>query len=114
MDEIRYRLKLLRENLSLTQKELSQILMIKQASYSAIETGRRELTDRNISLLCNTFHVNPTWLREGIGEMFLNQSTKNSFILSLTDNTDSTPYDTNKTLPEHHQGITLQSKYNKS
>ena len=77
MDEIRYRLKLLRENLSLTQKELSQILMIKQASYSAIETGRRELTDRNISLLCNIFHVNPTWLREGIGEMFLNQSTKN-------------------------------------
>lgn len=114
MDEIRHRLKLLREHLSLTQKELSQVLMIKQASYSAIETGRRELTDRNISLLCNIFHVNSTWLKEGIGEMFLSQPNKNSFILSPTDNTDSTSDDANKTSPKHHLGIILQSKYEKS
>lgn len=71
MNDIKYRLKLLRDYLSLTQKDMSQALMIKQSSYSAIETGRRDLTERNIALLCNIYSVNPDWLKEGTGEMFV-------------------------------------------
>lgn len=34
------------------------------------ESGRSVLTEKNIKLICSTFHVNEEWLRRGQGDMF--------------------------------------------
>lgn len=75
MNGISNRLRQLRAALSLTQKELANILMIKQGSYSTIETGKGELTDRNFKLICDTYSVNPKWLEFGEEPMFTEQKT---------------------------------------
>lgn len=65
------RLKKLRKALKLSQKELAEVLGLKQSSYSMIETEKNPLADRYIKVLCATFNVNENWLRTGEGEMFL-------------------------------------------
>lgn len=76
MSSIYDRLKLLRKKLSLRQSDIANVLMIKQSSYSMIEKGIRELTERNIILLCDEFSVNPLWIKTGEGEMFLDRTSE--------------------------------------
>lgn len=65
------RIKLLRISLNLSQEAFGEKLGIKsRAHISALELGRRTLTDRIISDICREFNVNEEWLREGVGEMF--------------------------------------------
>lgn len=80
MSDISNRLKLLRKTLSLKQSDIAGVLMIKQNSYSMIETGKGELTDRNLKLICDVFSVNPIWLKTGKGEIFLEKSTENDIL----------------------------------
>jgi transcriptional regulator with XRE-family HTH domain len=54
--------------------DLSQTKFAKEIGVSSqlickIETGKANLTEQNIHLICFTFGVNEKWLREGIGEM---------------------------------------------
>lgn len=58
------RLKELRLFLKLTQKDMANILAIKQNSYSYIETGKASITDRNKETLVREFGVNIDWLNE--------------------------------------------------
>jgi transcriptional regulator with XRE-family HTH domain len=64
------RLKLLRKKLGLTQAKFASGIDMAQNSYSQIESGNTILTDKNITLICLTYGVNETWLRDGIGDMF--------------------------------------------
>lgn len=64
------RLKELRNTLELSQSSFAEKIGIKQTSYSDIETGRRELTERNLNLICREYNVNKDWLRNGNGNMF--------------------------------------------
>lgn len=61
----------LREILGLSQEAFGNILGIKRAAVSLIETGKNKLTDSNIKLICTKFSVNEDWLRCGSGEMFI-------------------------------------------
>jgi len=63
-------LKNLRKELKLTQSEFGEKIGVTGAAISDIEKGRRKLIDRNISLICEKFHVNEEWLRYGIGEKY--------------------------------------------
>ena len=65
------RLKILRKQLKLTQKNFGEYMGIKTSTYSDIENGRRELTERNKTLLCSSLNINPVWLETGQGDMFL-------------------------------------------
>ena len=65
------RIKQLRENLGLSQQHFGKIINIAPSTISSLETGHRQLTERNITIICDTFNVNPEWLRTGEGEMFL-------------------------------------------
>lgn len=56
------RLRLLRKELGLSQKQLAEILGIKQNSYSYIENGKASLTDRNKKRLYDILDINPAWL----------------------------------------------------
>lgn len=64
------RLKELRKNLSLNQKELGDKIKLSQTHISSLEKGVREITDRIISDICREFSVNDEWFRTGHGEMF--------------------------------------------
>jgi hypothetical protein len=55
-----------------------------QNSYSQIETGKVNISDKNISILCLTFGVNEEWLRTSQGEMF-SQSVQEEQELLLLD-----------------------------
>lgn len=64
------RLKEIRKKLNLTQTAFGEKIGISAAAISDIEKGRRNLTERNISLICEKFSVNETWLRKGTGDLF--------------------------------------------
>lgn len=64
------RLKELRKYFNLTQNEFGEKIGLSSSIISDIEKGRRNLTDRNITIICKEFNVDEVWLREGIGEMF--------------------------------------------
>ena len=67
------RLKYLRkEILKLNQNIISKELGLKQNSYSNIENGIVNLTERNIKTICEKFNVNEDWLRNGNEPIFNN------------------------------------------
>lgn len=68
------RIKKLRKALGLTQKEFGERLGVKPNTIGTYEIGRNEPIDAVVSLICQTFHVNEDWLKNGTGEMFLPKS----------------------------------------
>ena len=71
---MRERIKQIRKELGLTQQEFADKLGIKRGSIGNYELGRNEPVDSVISLICDRFHVNESWLRTGEGTMFLEVS----------------------------------------
>lgn len=65
-----------RKFLGLTQRQMAEILSIRQNAYSMIENGHTRLTERNKSILSDKLHINPHWLDTSEGEMFT-QITEN-------------------------------------
>lgn len=68
---INERLKKLRKALNLTQQEFADRIGIKRNSFANYETGRNTPIDAIIVSICREFNVNEDWLRNGIGEMFI-------------------------------------------
>lgn len=68
--DITDRLKEIRKNAGLTQQQFAEVLLLSQSTWAMIECGSRNLTAKNISLICEKFHVNEAWLRDGIGEPY--------------------------------------------
>jgi transcriptional regulator with XRE-family HTH domain len=67
---INQRIKILRKNLSLTQKEFAQKIYVSTSFQTLTELGQKKVLDRHIKLIVSTFGVNEAWLRTGEGEMF--------------------------------------------
>lgn len=65
------RLRTLRKELGLTLEKFGEKIGVKKASISAIELGRRDLTDHMFKSICREYNVNPDWLRTGEGDMFV-------------------------------------------
>ena len=59
----------------MNQSEFAECIGIGQAALSALEKGIRNVTERNISLICEHFNVNEHWLRTGEGEIFIQPDT---------------------------------------
>lgn len=78
MRHVNERFKELRKALGLTQSEFGKILMITTSGVSDIESGRRNVTEQHVKLLCvepiQGKQVNEDWLRNGSGEMFKERS----------------------------------------
>ena len=66
------RLRELRNKLGLSQKEFGERIGITQSHVASLESGRRDLSDRNIQFISEIWGVNGDWIRTGKGEMFLN------------------------------------------
>jgi transcriptional regulator with XRE-family HTH domain len=73
MDEtggINQRIKLLRENLKISQREFCKLLSLSGGYIANIEANLREPNDRLIKLIVSEFNVNEEWLLSGSGQMF--------------------------------------------
>jgi transcriptional regulator with XRE-family HTH domain len=86
--DIKDRIKQIRMALSLSQAEFAEKMGIGQAAVSAIENGIRNVTDRNITLICEKFNVNDEWLRSGNGEMFKTEGELLELLGSRLDDLD--------------------------
>lgn len=71
MDTPSLRLKLVRENLGLKQKEVAKQLHMLPSSYNQIEAGRNNVSPRVAALMRLIFRVNDKWLMKGVGNMYL-------------------------------------------
>ena len=86
------RIKALRKELKLNQAEFGKKIGLSQRAVSEIEVGSNGLTQRNFDAICKTFGVNPEWLRDGVGEMFV--ETREAIIQSVQDEFNLTPDET--------------------
>jgi transcriptional regulator with XRE-family HTH domain len=55
--------------LKLTQSEFAKKLGVPMRTYQDWEYGESSIKEASLKLIESTFNVNPTWLREGHGEM---------------------------------------------
>ena len=85
------RIKKIRKELDLTQQEFADRIGIKRGGVANYEIGRNEPADSVISLICREFNVNEQWLRDGTGEMFIEQTRDEqiaSFVGSIQASAD--------------------------
>lgn len=64
------RIKKLRKQLELTQVVFAERIGMKQNSIALIESGKRNISDYALRVICREFNVNEEWLRYGQGKMF--------------------------------------------
>ena len=64
-------IKKLRLELGLTMEEFGKNLGVTRSAISNIENGYRNLTEQMILAICNVYNVNEQWLRDGTGDMFV-------------------------------------------
>ena len=89
------RIKILRQELRLSQEEFANKIGFTRGAIANAELGRAEIRPQFISLSCNTFNVNETWLRTGEGEMF-NEMDREEQIAYYLGDIFSEPGDTFK------------------
>lgn len=65
------RIKELRKQLGMTQTEFGQKIGLSQRAIANLENGTTAVVKRNVDAICRAFNVNPSWLKTGEGDMFL-------------------------------------------
>ena len=91
---IKTRLKELRKHLSLNQKQMAEILGVKQSYYSEVENGNRPVTGKLVENLSSQKSVSADWLYTGKGEMFtgersgINEDNETFVLATKIDNKD--------------------------
>lgn len=70
------RIKELRKALKLTQKEFGAKIGLSGPAVTIWERGGK-VSREKIAFICQTFHVNQTWLETGEGEMFDSSTPRN-------------------------------------
>lgn len=78
------RIKELRKVLGLTLEKFGERLGVGKTAISKIEKGENNVTDQMFKSICREFNVNPEWLKDGIGEMFIAQ-TRNQEIVEFAN-----------------------------
>lgn len=68
------RIKNLRKTLGFTQQEFAERIGVKRNTIAQYEIGRNEPIDSVVNLICKEYNVNEDWLRNGTGEMFIQQT----------------------------------------
>lgn len=98
MSTINERIKILRgserlnKNGKMTAEKFADKLGVGRSAISNIENGTRNVTDQMFLSICREFDVNPEWLRDGVGEMFVaknrNEEIEDFFNRVLGDDPD--------------------------
>lgn len=82
------RLKLVRKALGFSQREFAKEIGVAQGTYSLFETGGREFKHRYVETLKLKFSVNPDWLENGVGDMFLQSEDEDDIVRMLEELND--------------------------
>lgn len=84
------RLKLLIQELGLTQRQFAQKIYLDPGYLSRILQGKIQPPERILLLIEKTFHVNPQWLRTGEGDIFAESelSSEKRRLLAAIDELD--------------------------
>lgn len=69
MDSIGIRIKQIRKEKKVTQKELSERVCVTQSYVSRLELDKEQPTDMLLKLIALEFNVSLSWLKDGYGEM---------------------------------------------
>ena len=80
---INERIRTLRKQKGLNQKEFGAKIGLKQSAASWIEQDGNSVTDQNIRLISEAFGVNPAWLRTGEGKAQVDE--EEAFIQRMID-----------------------------
>ncbi|MCI9078651.1 MAG: helix-turn-helix transcriptional regulator [Lachnospiraceae bacterium] len=65
MSIINDRFREIRNDYKLSQEEFGSRIGLSKSGISNIESGKRNVTDKHIKLLCSSFPINEEWLRNG-------------------------------------------------
>ncbi len=71
MSSINERVKEVRLHFNLTQIQFGKRICMSQGQLTSVETGKRNVTDRTIKMICSEFDVSEDWLRFGTGDMIV-------------------------------------------
>ena len=105
------RIKLLRKDLKLTQKEFGDAIKVSNSNISNIENGSVNLTDRNIYEIYSKFNINKDWLKYGIGDMYIDLNKENeikNIINEFIDDNNAVKKDILNSLLKVHDENTLK------
>lgn len=105
------RIKLLRKDLKLTQKEFGDAIKVSNSNISNIENGSVNLTDRNIYEICSKFNVNKDWLKHGIGDVYIDLNKEDeikNIINEFIDDNNAVKKDILNSLLKVHDENTLK------
>ena len=82
------RIRKIRKDFGLTQKEFADRLGIKQNTVATYEIGKTNVGEAVITSICREFNVNEEWLRYGTGEMYKKKDTAFSELIAEIDYSD--------------------------
>ena len=105
------RIKLLRKDLKLTQKEFGDAIKVSNSNISNIENASVNLTDRNIYEICSKFNVNKDWLKHGIGDVYIDLNKEDeikNIINEFIDDNNAVKKDIINSLLKVHDENTLK------
>lgn len=66
--------------MGLTSEKFGANLGVGKTAISGIETGRRNVTDQMFISICREYRVNPDWLENGTGPMFLEKMEDDEYM----------------------------------
>lgn len=81
------RIKKLRKELGLSMEAFGNKIKMTNSNISKMEKDLRIVTDRTITMICAEFNVNEEWLRNGEGDMFVEQTIDEEFAEILAEAT---------------------------
>ena len=67
------RIKEIRKHYNLTLEKFGDRLGLTKSTLSLIESGKRNPQEQTLRLICQEFSVSYAWLKEGIGEMIIQE-----------------------------------------
>lgn len=80
------RLKEIRLFYKLSQEEFGKKIGVESRGHiSALESGKKNITDRIVKDICREFKINEQWLRTGEGNMFSDISDNEAYFNAATD-----------------------------
>lgn len=101
----------LRKSMNLTQDEFAKELGLSRNYIWMIEKGDRIPPDRTISDICRTFNVNPEWLRNGEGPMFMpDMDDETEYINEMLSAVDDPVVDVIKSIMKVYMALNDQDK----
>ena len=85
------RIKLIRNQQKMNQTEFAKEIAVSTTTICQLEVGKYNISRATKHILCSRFHINPTWLETGEGEMYSSAETAEEIIPDLVEILNSNP-----------------------